>query len=119
MLVRIDALGIHEISLRKRDEALKLLAEWLPRGRAADDDTGLEAEAVLAAAERSALVTVTRYTTHGSAESAGASTDLVLVRRDGRLHAFTRDNADSKLEPGGLNGQEVTEVLAGLLSPAS
>jgi hypothetical protein len=115
LLVRIDALGIHEISLRKRDEALKLLAEWLPRGRVADGDAGLEAEAVLAAAERSALVTVTRYTTHGSAEVAGASTDLVLARRDGRLHAFTRDNGDGKLQPGALHGKEVTEALAGLL----
>jgi hypothetical protein len=119
LLVRIDALGIHEVSLRKRDEALKLLAEWLPRGRVADDDAGLEAEAVLAAAERSALVTVTRYTTHGSAEIAGTSTDLVLARRDGRLHAFTRDNGDGKLQPGALQGKEVTETLAGLLSPAS
>jgi hypothetical protein len=115
MLVRIDALGIHEISLRKRDEALKLLAEWLPRGRAADHDDGLQAEAVLAAAERSALVTVTRYTTRGSAEIAGASTDLVLARGDGRLHAFTRDNADGKLQRGALNGKGVTEALADLL----
>ena len=62
MLVRIDALGIHEISLRKRDEALKALADWLPRGRPADPDAEVDGDAVLKSAERSALVTVTRYT---------------------------------------------------------
>ncbi len=71
MMVRIDALGVHEISLRKLGEALKLLAEWLPRGRAADPDDAVDADAVIASAERSALVTVTRYTAEGSAEVAG------------------------------------------------
>jgi hypothetical protein len=117
MMVRIDALGIHEISLRKLGEALKLLAAWLPRGRAADSGAGRDADAVLASAERSALVTVTRYTTQGSAETADASTDLVLARHGGQLHAFSRDPQDAaKLVPGALGGKEPAEVLAGLLA---
>jgi hypothetical protein len=117
MMVRIDALGIHEISLRKLGEALKLLAAWLPRGRAADPDAGRDADALLTTAERSALVTVTRYTTQGSAETAGTSTDLVLARHGGQLHAFARDPGDAtKLRPGALDGKDVHEALAGLLA---
>ncbi len=117
MMVRIDALGIHEISLRKLGEALKLLAAWLPRGRAADPAAGRDADALLASAERSALVTVTRYTTEGSAELAGASTDLVLARHGGQLHAFARDPQDTrKLRPGALAGKDAVEVLAALLT---
>jgi hypothetical protein len=117
MMVRIDALGLHDLSLRKLDEALKLLAEWLPRGSAADADSGRDADGVLASAERSALITVTRYTTQGSAEIAGASADLVLARQDSRLHAFSRDpRVDGRLIPGALNGKDVRESLAGLLA---
>ena len=54
----------------------------------------LDADAVLAAAERSALVTVTQYTAQGSAEIAGESTDLILARHDGRLHVLSRDPGD-------------------------
>jgi hypothetical protein len=117
MVVRIDALGVHEISLRKRGEALKLLVAWLPRGRTADRDARLNADAVLAAAERSALVTVTRYTTQGSAEIAGASTDLVLARQGGQLHAFSRDSGEAgELMPGALDGRDLAEALGGLLA---
>jgi hypothetical protein len=117
MMVRIDALGVHEISLRKLREALKVLAAWLPRGRAADRSPALDADAVLASAQRSALVTVTRYTTEGSAETAGTSTDLVLGRRDGQLHAFQRDTAGSgPLRPRALDGKDMAEALAALLT---
>ena len=117
MMVRIDALGIHEISLRKLGEAVKLVAAWLPRGRAADPDTRLDANAVLASAERTALVTATRYTTEGSAEVAGTSTDLVLARRDGQLHAFSPDQRDAgNLLPGALEGKDAAEALTGLLA---
>jgi hypothetical protein len=118
MMVRIDALGVHEISLRKLGEALKLLAAWLPRGRAADPHAGRDADAVLASAERSALITVTGYTTHGSAEIAGTSADLVLARSDGQLHAFSPDPQDTaKLLPGALAGRDTVEALAGMLAP--
>jgi hypothetical protein len=117
MMVSIDALGIHEISLRKLSEALKLLAEWLPRGKAADPEDAVDADAAFDGAERSALVTVTRYTAEGSAEIAGQSTDLVLARKDGQLHSFSPEAGDGgKLVPGALNGRETASVLAGLLS---
>ena len=116
MMVRIDALGVHEISLRKLGEALKVLAAWLPRGRAADRSPALDADAVLASAQRSALVTVTRYTAEGSAETAGTSTDLVLGRRDGQLYAFQRDAANSPLRPRALDGKDTAEALAALLT---
>jgi hypothetical protein len=115
MMVRIDVLGIHEISLRTRDEALKMLSEWLPRGRTAD--RSVSPDEVLAEAERSALVTVTRYTAQGSAETATSSKDMILARHHDQLHAFSRDPDDaSKLRPGALGGQNLVEALAGLLA---
>ncbi|MEU0692604.1 hypothetical protein ABZ349_01255 [Streptomyces niveus] len=91
LMVRIDALGVHQIGLYKLDEALRTLTEWLPRGPSADSDAPMDADAVLTGSERSALVTVTEYTAVGSAETAGASTDLVLARNEGRLHVLSRD----------------------------
>ena len=94
LMVRIDALGVHQIGLYKLDDALDMLTDWLPRGPWADFDAARDADAVLASAERSALVTVTHYTAQGSAEIAGASTDLVLARHEGRLHALARNPDD-------------------------
>lgn len=114
---RIDALGIHEIGLYQLDQALDVLAGWLPGGRRADPDRVADPDSLLASAERSALVTMTRYTTQGSAETAGASTDLVLARHDGRLHVLTRDPADrARLisDPAGDEG--IRDMLAGLLA---
>ncbi|WP_381803010.1 hypothetical protein [Streptomyces niveus] len=91
LMVRIDALGVHQIGLYKLDEALRTLTEWLPRGPSADSDPPMDADAVLTGSERSALVTVTEYTAVGSAETAGASTDLILARNEGRLHVLSRD----------------------------
>jgi L-amino acid N-acyltransferase YncA len=72
---------------------------------------------VLAASERSALVTVTPYTTDGSAEIAGDSTDLVLARHDGRLHVFHRDPDDhGTLLSGTPGGKDVHDTLADLLA---
>jgi len=117
MMVRIDALGVYEISLRKRGEALKLLAAWLPRGRVAHPDAGRDADAVLASATRSALITVTRYTTQGSAETAGAGTDLVLARSDGQLHAFSPDPKDTaRLLPAALPDKDMVDALAAMLT---
>ena len=76
-----------------------------------------EISRLLAASERSALVTVTPYTTDGSAEIAGASTDLVLARREGRLHVFHRDPGDhGQLVPGTPEGKDVRDTLVSLLS---
>ena len=138
LVVRIDALGIHELGLYPFDDALGLLNAMLPRGPRAEAgpaDGGPagggpaeggpagggpadgEISRLLAASERSALVTVTPYTTDGSAEIAGASTDLVLARREGRLHVFHRDPGDhGRLVPGTPEGKDVRDTLVSLLS---
>ena len=62
--VLIDALGVHQLSLRETKDALRRLRERLPSGgperKPADPDE------VLAAAEQTALLTVTQYSTSGS-----------------------------------------------------
>ncbi|MFD0022164.1 hypothetical protein [Streptomyces sp. NPDC058382] len=118
LMVRIDALGVHQLGLHKIDEALNTLTEWLPRGPAADPGEPVDAEAVLAASERSALVTVTDYTARGSAETAGSSRDLVLARSGERLHFLVRDPGDrEKLVPDPEAGRaDVSERLVGLLA---
>jgi hypothetical protein len=114
---RIDALGIHEIGLYQLEQALGFLAGWLPGGRRVDADHPADADSLLASAERSALVTVTRYTTQGSAETAEASTDLILASQDGRLQVLTRDPADrARLIPGPTGGEDIRDMLAGLLT---
>ncbi|HEX5189690.1 MAG TPA: hypothetical protein VFW16_09125, partial [Streptosporangiaceae bacterium] len=57
LVVRIDALGVHELGLYRTDDAVDRLTDWLPRGALADGE--LAPDELLSAAERSALVTVT------------------------------------------------------------
>jgi hypothetical protein len=124
LVVRIDALGVHELGLYTLDEALGLLEGLLPRGPRAEagppaaGNTGAgDIDVVLAGAERSALVTVTPYTADGSQEVAGDSTDLVLARREGRLHVFHRDPDDrGALASGTPGGKDVRGTLADLLA---
>lgn len=119
LLVRIDALGVHQLSLHTMKEGLRMLVDWLPGGPAADPGTcGSDADALLAEAERSALVTVTHYTSEGSAEIAGESTDLVLARHDGHLHVLTRDRGDrGRLVPVRVDGKDaVRERIAALFT---
>jgi hypothetical protein len=117
LVVRIDALGIHEIGLYPSDQALDDLAGWLPRGEAADREAPVDVNVILESSERSALVTITRYTAEGSAETAEASSDVVLARRDGRLHVFGRDPADAaSLVPRPRDGKNVRDTLADLLA---
>jgi hypothetical protein len=118
LMVRIDALGVHQIGLYKLDETLRTLAGWLPRGPSTDSAPAMDTDALLAASERSALVTVTHYTAEGSAEIAGDSTDLVLARHGGRLHVFSRDPGNhDKLVPSSLEGRDgVRDRLAELLA---
>lgn len=119
LMVRIDALGVHELGLYKLDEALGFLVGWLPRGPWADPDPdpAIDADGVLASSERSALVTVTHYTARGSAEIAGASIDLILARHDGRLSLFSRDPHDrAALVPRPPDGKGVHDTLVDLLT---
>ena len=116
LVIRIDALGVHEIGLYRTEDALDRLTGWLPGGELAEraDESPDE---LLAAAERSALVTVTRYTTQGSSEVAGASADLVLARRGGALHAFTRGgNEAHDLVRRRLHGNGVKDTIAAMLA---
>ncbi|MGH3406944.1 MAG: hypothetical protein ACRDRJ_31230, partial [Streptosporangiaceae bacterium] len=109
--------GVHEIGLYKLDNALRMLADWLPKGPRARPAEPADADGLLAGSERSALVTVTEYTTQGSAEIAGDSTDLVFVRHEGRLHLFSRDpGARARLAPGPAEDREVQDLLVGLLA---
>jgi hypothetical protein len=117
LMVRIDALGVHELGLYQLADALGQVAGWLPKGDRADPGSGGDPDEVLASAHRSALVTVTRFTTQGSAESAGTSSDLILAARDGKLHEFRRDPADAgALVPGPRDGADVRARLDGLLA---
>jgi len=116
LVVRIDALGVHEIALHKLDETLRMLTEWLPRGTAAREETVADADALLTGSDRSALVTVTEYTAQGSAEIAGDSRDLVLAHRSGRLHALTRTRP-GPLEPVTVEGRDgVRDRLVDLIA---
>ena len=116
LVVRIDALGVHELGLYRTADALDRLTSWLPAGEFAERGNG-SPDGVIAAAERSALVTVTRYTAKGSSEVAGVSTDLVLARHGGALHAFTRSSGESSvLVRGRLQGNNVRETLATMLA---
>lgn len=117
LVIRIDALGVHQVGLYPASAALDALAAWLPAGSPADPASAAGPDQVLSAAERSALVTVTRYTAQGSAEIAGSSTDLVLARQGGALHAFGRQQADSgSLVRQALPERGVRAALAALLA---
>jgi len=118
LVVRIDALGVHEIALRKLDDTVEMLADWLPHGSPARQETVTDEDALLTDSRRSALVTLTAYTAEGSAETAGASSDLILAARDGHLHALTRDRAtgDGELRPATVDGKDgVRERLGELI----
>ena len=114
--VLIDALGVHELSLREMDDALRRLRERLPEGEP-DRDTA-DSNEVLAGAERSALVTVTQYSASGSTEIAEMSADIVLARKHDRLYVFTRDpEQPERLVSQGLDEREVIELISSLVAP--
>jgi hypothetical protein len=116
MMIRIDALGVHEIGLYTSDDALKMLGEWLPGGSLADPDQATDPDAVVAASPHSAMVTTTTYTAQGTAEVAGGSTHLVLAREDGRLHVFSRDPGDPAALVPDRSGKDAHDMLADLLA---
>ena len=117
LIVRIDALGVHELGLYQTPDALDRLTDWLPGGELADH-ADKSPDELIAAAERSALVTVTRYTSTGSAEIAGKSEDLVLARHDGALHAFARNGTgqETQLVRRRLHGNGVHDTIAEMLA---
>jgi len=114
--VLIDALGVHELSLRQIDEALRRLRERLPDGDPEREPA--EPDEVLAAAKRSALVTVTQYSASGSAEIGELSADIVLAEGRGGLYVFARDPADpERLVSQGLDEGKVIELIRSLAAP--
>jgi hypothetical protein len=116
--VLIDALGVHELSLREIDEALRRLRERLPSGDPERDSA--DPDQVLVSAERSALVTVTQYSASGSTETAELSADIVLARQDDRLYVFTRDpEGPERLVSQGLDEGEVLELIGSLAGPGA
>jgi hypothetical protein len=116
LVIRIDALGIHELGLYPAEDALRQLTKWLPSGDAVDPEDSADADAVLADAERSALVTVSTYTSEGSAEVVRSSTDLVLARKGGHLYAYQRDTQDaSRLVPRSLVDDKVHPTIVDML----
>ena len=70
---------------------------------------------MLAAAEQSALLTVTQYSASGSQETPELSADIILARNDNRLYVFTRDPGDPEhLVSQGLDEDEVRELIRSL-----
>ena len=117
LVVHIDALGVHELGLYPGDKTFDDLTDWLPKGDLARDDGDVDATATLTSASRSALVTVTRYSADGSAETAESSTDLILALTDGRLHVFGRSAGDpTALVPRQLGDKNLRETIEALLS---
>jgi hypothetical protein len=125
LVVRIDALGVHEIALYKQEETLRMLTDWLPHGPAArQEGAAADQDALLTDSERSALVTLTEYTAQGSAETVGDSRDLVLAVRDGHLHAMARSRSngsgDGALTPVRVDGRdELHDRLGELIAAAA
>ena len=117
LVVRIDALGVHELGLFQAGKTFDDLLDWLPKGELADADAHEDTTAVLSSSSRAALVTVTKYTAAGSAETAESSSDLVLARHDDRLHVYRRspDNP-ATLIPRQMDGKTVRDALTDLLS---
>jgi hypothetical protein len=109
LVVRIDALGVHEIALHKLDDTLEMLSDWLPHGSPTREELATDEDSLLTESERSALVTLTEYTAEGSAETAVSSRDLILAARKGHLHAMTRDRSnsdDGALKPITVDGKD-------------
>lgn len=116
--VLVDALGTYELSLRETDDALRRLRERLPSGERQNEPA--DPDQLLAGAERSALVTVTRYSASGTVETAELSADVVTAQRDDRLYVFTLDPADpARLVWQWLDAADVIDLLRSLALPSS
>jgi hypothetical protein len=114
--VLIDALGVHELSLREIDDALRRLRERLPNGD--PERESADPNQVLEVAGQTALLTVTDYTASRSTEIAQQSADIVLADHNGKLHVFTRDPEDpARLVSQGLDRNEVIELIRELAAP--
>lgn len=114
--VRIDALGVHELWLYQTADALERTAEWLPGGDHESLGDGVDPNELLAAADRSALITAVHYSAEGTVEIADETRDLVIAVLDGHQYFFARDREDPTrlvdTDPRG-DGKEILQLLLG------
>ncbi|WP_018155249.1 hypothetical protein [Demetria terragena] len=104
--VLIDALGIHFYSLRETTDALDRLWERLPSGDRGD--TSSQADEVLAASPRTALISVNRWDGQGDL----GTHDVVLAQDDDTCHVFVRDPESPKsLVAAGLDNDEWRQLV--------
>jgi hypothetical protein len=117
LVVRIDALGVHELGLFPSGKTFDDLIDWLPKGDLAVAGAHEDTTAVLSSSSRAALVTVTKYTAEGSAETAESSSDLILARHENQLHVYGRspDNP-ATLIPRQMDGKTVRDAVSDLLA---
>ncbi len=110
--VLIDALGIHFYSLRATDDALERLWERLPSGDRGPRDA--DADAVLATAPATALISVSHWDDGGTRDTH----DVVLARDHDTCHVFARDpDQPAKLAAQALDGDEWRDLVRGLAAP--
>ncbi len=110
--VAIDALGIHFYALRKTEDALERLYEHLPSGDRGPLDA--DADAVLAASPRAALVSVSHWEEDGTRHTS----DVVLARDGDTCHVFLRDaDVPARLVAQSLDDDEWRELLVTLSQP--
>ncbi len=110
--VLIDALGIHFYSLRTTADTLERLWKRLPSGDRGPRDA--DADTVLAASPRTALLSVSRW--EGDGDGARQTHDVVLARDGERCHVFLRDPDDpSRLVAQGLDEDEWRGLVKNLV----
>ena len=107
--ILIDALGIHFYSLRTTEDALQRLWDSLPHGDRGPQDA--DADAVLAASPKTALISVSHWDDTGDRETH----DVVLAQDGDRCHVFVRDPEDpARLVAQGLDDDEWRDLVARL-----
>ena len=110
--ILIDALGIHFYSLRTSEDALERLWERLPHGDRGPQDA--DADTVLAASPKTALISVSHWNEAGDRETH----DVVLAQDGDRCHVFVRDPEDpARLVAQGLDDGEWRDLVARLAAP--
>jgi hypothetical protein len=104
--ILIDALGIHFYSLRTAEDALDRLWDRLPSGDRGPKEA--DADAVLAASPRTALISVSHWDEAGARETH----DVVLAQDGDRCHVFLRDPEDpARLVAQGLDDDEWRDLV--------
>ena len=110
--ILIDALGIHFYSLRAAEDALDRLWDRLPSGDRGPDDA--DADAVLAASPKTALISVSRWDDAGDRETH----DLDLAQDGDRCHVFARDpDEPARLVAQALDDDQWHDLVAHLARP--